>query len=127
MLGDGGGGAYVAWSERSQVDSFDERIRVSWVYNSGTRLLGNAGVEFPAPPGRHLLADVARTSEESRFLMLYDEMQGGLMGRLVLQNVAPGIGDGRRDNGLELACGRRDGRRTRRTVPERRTLDHERQ
>jgi Subtilase family/FlgD Ig-like domain len=92
MVGDGHGGAYLAWSEHSQANSTDERIRVSWIYYQGQRLNGN-GTEFTTQPGRQWIADMAGpvTEYDGGFYLLYDDFTGGLVGRLVLQNISPGI------------------------------------
>lgn len=103
------GGALVAWTERSQPISSDDRIRANWIYHDGTKFSGPAGFELPGANDRMLISDLA-LDDPSHFFVLYREtVPGSAVLRLAVRRVEPDIFGGISDfwsaSGRTIATG----------------------
>jgi hypothetical protein len=90
MVGDGIGGAFVAWSETSEPDSYDERIRVSWVYNDGAIRSGSSGAELTSGGARRMMIDDLALDADAHFFVTYTEIDESGTSRVIARRLTPG-------------------------------------
>lgn len=103
------GGALVAWTERSQPTSSDDRIRASWIYHDGTKFSGPAGVELPGAIDQMSISDLALDDPSHFFVLYHERVPGSSVLRLAVRRVEPDIFGGISDfwsaSGKTIAAG----------------------